>query len=107
MFARILTCNLKVGDGPAYAMTVDREVMPILRRFAGFRDQITLISSDGKHAIGLTFWEEQEDAETYARIAYQDVMKCLQDHIEGAPEIRTYTVTNSTLHAIVAREAGA
>ena len=107
MFARIANVNLKVGEGPGYARTVDREVMPVLRKLSGFRDQITLVSSDGKQTIGITLWDRREDADAYTVGAYQDVVKCLQKHIDGTPEVTTYEVTNSTAHAITTLKAGA
>ncbi len=106
MFARIFSANLKVGEGPAYARTVGREVVPILRKFAGFRDEISMVSSDGKQAIGISFWDRREDADAYARVAFQEVVKCLEGHMDGLPVVKTYDVTNSTAHAITALKAG-
>ena len=101
MFARFFNVNLKAGAAPEYARTVHREVLPILRKSAGFRDEMTVISSDGKRAIGISFWDRQEDADAYARAAYHDVFTALQEHMDGAPVVRTYDVAHSTAYAIV------
>lgn len=100
MFARMFRANLKSGQGPAYARTIDREVIPILRKFAGFRDEIAMVSSDGKQALGISFWDRQEDADLYRRDGYTDVLNALDKHVEGTPVVLTYEVTNSTVHGI-------
>ena len=107
MFARIFSISLKPGEGPGYARTIDREVIPILRGFAGFRDEIAMVSADGQRAVGISFWDRPEDADRYSRDAYKEVVRALERHIEGTPVIQTYQVTNSTAHAIVALFANA
>jgi len=107
MFARTFTVNLKPGGGPGYARTVDQEVVPILRKFPGFRDQITIMSTDGKQAIGITFWDRREDIDAYVRDGYADVSSALKKCSEGAPVIATYNVTNWIAQSIFALKAGA
>ena len=107
MFARMVNINLKVGEGPGYARTIEREVIPMLRKAFGFRDQITLVSGDGKQTMAISLWDRQEDADAYNRGVYPDVLKCLQKHIDGTPVVTTYEVTNSTAHAIPTLKAGA
>ena len=107
MFARTFTVNLKPGEGPGYARTVDQEVVPILRKFPGFRDHITIMSTDGKQAVGISFWDRREDTDAYVRDGYADVSRALKKYIEGAPAIATYNVTNWIAQAIFALNAGA
>ncbi len=103
MFARIFSANLKPGEGPSYARTIDEIVIPMLRKFVGFRDEIAMISADGQRAVGISFWEQQDDADRYSREAYAEVVKALSKHIEGMPVVQTCQVTNSTLQAIAAQ----
>lgn len=102
MFARIFSANLKPGEARGYARTIDDEVIPILRKFAGFRDEVAMVSTDGKQAIAISFWDRQEDAEVYSREAYAQVVKALEKHLESAPVLVTCDVTTSTAHAIAA-----
>jgi hypothetical protein len=44
MFARIFRMALKPGQGDGYAHAIDEKVIPILRKFAGFRDEIAMVS---------------------------------------------------------------
>ena len=48
-------------------------------------------------------WDLKENAETYGRGAYADVLKVLEPVVEGTPQVQTYEVTNSTFHKIPVR----
>ena len=106
MFARIFSANLKPGAARGFARTIDEEVIPILRRFAGFRDEVAMVSTDGKQAIAISFWDRQADAEEYSREAYAEVFRTVEKHLESAPVLVTCDVTTSTAHAIATLQAG-
>ena len=97
MFARIFRMPLKPGQGDGYARAIDEKVIPILRKFAGFRNEIAMVSTDGKEAIGISFWQRQEDAEAYDRAGYADVRNALAPFMAGTAEVHTYNVTTSPL----------
>jgi heme-degrading monooxygenase HmoA len=103
MFARIFRVALKPGHGDGYSRAIEQKVIPILQRFSGFRDEIAMVSADGKEGIGISFWERQEDAEAYDRAAYADVRKALEPFCAGIPELHKYRVTASTVHAAAGR----
>jgi len=100
MFARIFRADLKPGQGDGYARAIDQKVIPILRKFSGFRDEIAMVSADGKEGIGISFWERPEDAEAYDRAAYADVRKALESFMAGTPELNKYRVTTSAVHTV-------
>jgi heme-degrading monooxygenase HmoA len=99
MFARIFRVDLKPGQGDAYARAIEQKVIPILEKFRGFRDEIAMVSADGKEGIGVSFWESQQDAEAYDRKAYAEVRKALEPFAAATPELHEYQVTTSTVHA--------
>lgn len=103
MFARIFRVALKPGEGDAYARAIEQKVIPILQKFRGFRDEMAMVSADGKEAVAISFWERQQDAEAYERAAYADVRKALEPFMDGSPELHKYRVTTSTVHETVAR----
>ncbi len=104
-FARIVTVKLKPGVGPDYARTIDEVVIPIMRKCAGFRDEIAMVSTDGTQMVGISLWERREDAEAYSREAYRPEIEAIQGYMDGEPALVTYDVTNSTAHGIVALAA--
>ena len=99
MFARSVSFHLKPGRAAEFTQLLDKDVIPVLRKQKGFQDEIALVS--GVNALGISVWNLKEDAETYARGAYQGVLKSLAQVIEGTPHVQTYEVANSTFHKIV------
>ena len=76
---------------------------PLLRKQKGFPDEITFVASSGTEAVGISLWDQKENAEAYNRGTYPQVQKALAKVVEGTAEIKTYEVANSTFHKIAAR----
>ncbi len=104
MFARIFRVPLKPGQGDLYANAIEQKVIPILKKFSGFRDEIAMVSTDGKEGIGISFWDRQEDAEAYDRAAYADVRTALEPFFAGVPEVHKFRVTTFTAHAAAGKK---
>jgi len=68
----------------------------------GFRDELTLVSSNGSEVLGISLWEQKQDAEAYNRATYPDVQRILSKVIEGTPQVQTYEVSMSTIHKTAA-----
>ena len=82
---------------------VETDVLPVLRKQNGFKDEITFVAPDGAEAIAISLWDRKENAEAYGRDTYPEVLKSLAKVIEGTPEVLNYEVANSTCHKIAAR----
>ena len=98
MYARHVSFNLKAIKPEELTQTFEKEVLPLLQKQNGFADEITLVSPDGKEAIGISLWERKEDADMYSRETYPQVLKSLTKVVEGTPQVRGYDVAVSTLH---------
>jgi hypothetical protein len=98
MFARNVSVHLKPNYVTAFTQTLDREIIPLLRRQKGFQDEITFVTPNGTEAVGISFWDQKENAEAYNRECYPQVLKTLTKFFEGTPQVQVYEVTNSTLH---------
>src|ERR1700753_2593929 len=105
MFTRHVIMQLKANSAAEFTRTVEKDVLPMLRKQKGFRDEITFISTDDSEAIANSFWETKEDAEAYDRAGYQEVLKALSNVLDGTPRVGTATVSNSTFHKIAAYTA--
>ncbi len=103
MFARTVRMQLKPNSGAEFTLMVEKEVIPVLRKQQGFKDEITFLPADGKEAVAISLWEQKENAEAYHRGAYPDVLKAVAKVIEGTPQVQTSEVSNSTWHKIAAR----
>ena len=105
MFARSVTLRLKPNSVLDFNRTLEKEILPLLQKQKGFRDELTLVSPNGSEVVGISLWNERQDAETYNRAAYPDVQKILSKVIEGTPQVQTYDVSLSTIHKMAAHTA--
>jgi heme-degrading monooxygenase HmoA len=105
MFARIVSMRLKPNTHAEFTRTFDQEVIPTLRKQQGFRDEILFAAPNGTEVVGLSLWDSKENADSYSRSTYPQVLKTLAKVVEGTPEVRPYDVTISTCHKISAAVA--
>jgi hypothetical protein len=102
MFARNVSMRLKNNSSAAFAKQIENETIPALRQQPGFEGELTLLAPGGMEAVAISFWDNKEHADTYARTGYPEVLKNLNSYVEGTPQVHTYEVANSTLHQIAA-----
>ena len=100
MFARQVSIHLKAESVGTFTETVEKEVLPQLRKQQGFQDMITLVN--GRDAVAVSFWDRKENAEAYDKASYPQVLQMLSKTIDGTPQVRTFDVATSTLHKVVA-----
>jgi hypothetical protein len=100
MFARNVSLKLKTNSVKDFSQIFDTEIAPLLKKQAGFRDEITMISEDGAYVTAISLWDTKEQAEAYDKNSYPTVLKTLDKFIDGAPKVRTSSVLNSTLHKL-------
>ena len=103
MFARTVRMQLKPNSATQFTQVIEREVIPLLRKQQGFKDEITFVPSEGREAVGISLWEQKENAEAYHRGAYPEVLKAMAKVVEGTPQVQASEVSNSTWHKIAAR----
>jgi hypothetical protein len=105
MFGRQVTMKLKVNSAEELTRIADNEIIPILLKQKGFRDETTFIAPERLEAIANSFWDTKEDAETYNGSGYPEVLKILSNVIEGTPTVKTFEFANSTFHKAAAKVA--
>ena len=103
MFARHVSMHLKPNTRAEFAQTLEKEIIPLLRKQNGFHDEIAFVAAGGGTlVVAISLWDKQEDAEAYQRTAYPEVLKTLSKVVEGTPEVRDFEVANSTFQKIAA-----
>ena len=100
MYARNVTLHLKANKGADFTRTLENDVLPMLRKQSGFKDEITFLAADGTEAVAISLWEKKENAEAYGRDTYPAVLQTLERVVEGTPQADSYEVSNSTFHKI-------
>lgn len=105
MFARNVSIRLKSNMLSDYTRTFEKEVLPLLRKQNGFKDEITFSSLGDTEVTAISLWDNKASAEAYNTNAYPEVLKSLARFIEGAPKVQTGEVVTSTFHKISAAVA--
>ncbi len=100
MFARNVSVHLKSNMLSEYGHVFDSQILPLLRKQRGFRDEITIASSNGLDVTAISLWDNKADAEAYNSNTYPEVVKTLSKLIDGTPRVQTCEVVNSTFHKI-------
>ena len=103
MFARNVRIQLKPNTSAQFTQTLEKEVIPMLRKQDGFQDEVAFIVPGGAEVVAISFWQSKEKAEAYSRTGYPEVLKALSKVVEGTPQLQSYEVSNSTFHHIAAR----
>ena len=102
MFARGISMRLKSNSVAEFKRAMENEILPLLRKQKGFQDELVLVSSNGTDALGISLWDQKDNAEAYNRTTYPEVQKLLSKVMEGTPQVQTYEVSSSTLHKVAA-----
>ena len=106
MFTRVVEITSKSGKARELCNTIDDKVLPILKRQAGFVDEMVIVSDTQPNRIlALSFWNTREDAQRYAREQFDTVQKTVQHLLETGLVVRTFDVHTSTAHKVVAEKA--
>jgi hypothetical protein len=95
--------KLKANSESEFKSLIDNEVLPLLRKQPGFRDEITFVAPERSEAEAISFWETKENLETYTRTGYPELLKILAKVVEGTPEVKTFELSTSTIHKLTAK----
>ena len=98
MFGRQVTLKLKANSATELRRIAETEILPILRKQKGFRDEITFISPERSEAIANSFWDTKANAEAYEVTTYVEVLKTLSNVIDGKPIVKTFEFAHSSFH---------
>jgi hypothetical protein len=102
MFARNVSIHLKSNMLSDYTRIFEKEVLPVLRKQNGFKDEITLSSLGDTEVTAISLWDNKANAEAYNTRTYPEVLKTLARFIDGVPKVQSGEVVNSTFHKIAA-----
>ena len=105
MFARNVSIHLKPNSSVAFSQEVENMAIPTLRKQKGFQGELTFLAPSGTEAVAISLWDSKDNAESYSRIGYPEVLKNLNKFVEGTPNVQTYEVANSTFHKVAATVA--
>jgi hypothetical protein len=100
MFARNVSFRLKSNMLSDYTRTFENNILPLLRKQKGFKDEIILANPGSLDAVAISLWENKANAEAYNTNAYPEVLRTLARIIDGTPKVQTFESVTSTFHNV-------
>ena len=100
MFARNVSIHLKSNMLSDYSRTFENDVLPLLRKQKGFKDEITLSNPSSLDVVAISLWESKTYAEAYNTNTYPEVLKTFARMIDGTPKVQTFESVTSTFHSV-------
>ena len=102
MYARNVKLNLKANSAAEFTKILETSVLPILRKQAGFKDELSFVAANGTDVVAISMWDTKDNADRYARETYRSVLTRLEAVVAGSPTVTNFEVSNSTFHHIAA-----
>lgn len=96
MYVRQVSALYNPAKFGKFNQRFEGDVIPLLKKQSGFRDELSFYDKDKDEAISLSFWDTKEDAEIYARDVYPKVHEKMADMLASKPKIRSFDLANST-----------
>jgi hypothetical protein len=102
MFARIVEFIPKLEQKEEFVKVVRNEVLPILKKQAGFLEILPLFpETKTEKMITITLWAEKRDAERYEREMYPKVEGILKSYLTTPVTFKHYNVETSVCQHFV------
>ncbi|MGO9435932.1 MAG: antibiotic biosynthesis monooxygenase family protein [Terracidiphilus sp.] len=102
MYARNVTFRIKANMQHDYTHTFENQILPLLKKQKGFKEEITLCNPSSQDAVSISLWEHKSNADDYNTRAYPEVLKTLGNVIDGTPRVQTFETVVSTFHNVPA-----
>ena len=100
MFARSVSIHLKSSMLSDYNHSFEKDILPVLHKQKGFKDEITLSNPGSPDVVAISLWESRANAEAYNTSTYPEVLKTLARLIDGTPKVQTFEFVTSTFHKV-------
>lgn len=100
MFVRMETGHFKPEKLDFVTRTLEKDVIPLLKKQHGFRDELSFFDDKEKQLNAISFWETRNDLEKYEREVYPTIREKMADAFVAQPKSHRYEVANSTWYKI-------
>jgi hypothetical protein len=101
VFARKVAARLKPNSLTEFTNLMECEILPWLRKQAGFVDLITLAAPDGIEVATISFWDHKGNAQAHNSSDYPEMLEILGKILDGTPYVKTFEVVRPTFQKVV------
>ena len=98
MFARNVYFHLKSNMLSDYNRIVENEILPLLRKQVGFKEEITLSNPSSNDVSAISLWDSKVNADAYNTNHCPEVLRTFAKMIDGTPKVQTFEDVTSTFH---------
>ena len=102
MYARNVSFRVKANMHSDYTNTFENQILPLLRKQKGFKEEITLCNPGSQDAVSISLWENKMSADDYNTRVYPEVLKFLTKTIDGTPRVHTFETVATSYHDVPA-----
>jgi heme-degrading monooxygenase HmoA len=93
MYTLVIDATFKADKKPEFLNYWKSEIFPTLQEQNGFVDEILLFADkDPNQGMGLSFWDNKQDAENYYRNVFPRLASAVEPFCERRPVAREYNV---------------
>ncbi len=100
MYARMVKGQFKPDKFDFVKHTLEKDVIPLLKKQKGFRDELSFFDENLKEGYAISFWDNKVDFDKYEREIYPTVHQKMADALVGNPTLHGFEVANSTWYKI-------
>jgi hypothetical protein len=86
--ARSVRFDIATNKNEEFHKLFTNEVLPILRKQDGFKDELLLVQD--QHVLAISVWNNLDSATRYESATYPQVDKTLRPVMSGKPTVETF-----------------
>ena len=86
--ARSVRFDIATDKNEEFHNLFRNEVLPTLKKQAGFKDELLLVKD--QHVLAISFWNDMDSARNYESAAYPQLDRTLRPVMAGKPTVETF-----------------
>lgn len=86
--ARSVRFDLARDKNDEFHSLFRNEVLPTLKKQAGFKDELLLVQD--QHVLAISFWNDMDSARDYESTTYPQIDRKLRSVMAGQPTVETF-----------------
>ncbi|MDP9202928.1 MAG: hypothetical protein M3P26_13500 [Gemmatimonadota bacterium] len=86
--ARSVRFDIATNKNEEFHTLFRNEVLPILKKQDGFKDELLLVKD--QHVLAISVWNDMDSARKYESTTYPQVDKALRPVMSGKPTVETF-----------------
>lgn len=86
--ARSVRFDLAADKNEEFHNLFRNEVLPILKKQDGFKDELLLVKDE--HVLAISFWDDMDSARKYESTIYPQLDRTLRPVMSGRPTVETF-----------------